>query len=73
MLPLVPVFSLLQFPMLFFREAVDHITRTARILRQHGAHMMLVNHSKYVWSNVSSVYELYTLNKEKGWVFGSIQ
>ncbi|XP_041927364.1 dynein heavy chain 6, axonemal-like isoform X2 [Alosa sapidissima] len=31
-----------KFPMVFFREAVEHITRSARIFRQQGAHMMLI-------------------------------
>eukprot|EP00063_Salmo_salar_P092130 XP_014066965.1 PREDICTED: dynein heavy chain 14, axonemal isoform X3 [Salmo salar] len=31
-----------QFPMVFFREAVEHITRAARVFRLKGAHMMLI-------------------------------
>ncbi|XP_063079957.1 dynein axonemal heavy chain 6-like [Engraulis encrasicolus] len=30
------------FPMVFFREAVEHVTRAARIFRQQGSHMMLI-------------------------------
>ncbi|XP_031643456.1 dynein heavy chain 6, axonemal [Oncorhynchus kisutch] len=31
-----------QLPMVFFREAVEHITRAARVFRLKGAHMMLI-------------------------------
>ncbi|MBN3302923.1 DYH6 protein, partial [Amia calva] len=31
-----------QFPMVFFKEAVQHITRAARVFRQPGGHMMLL-------------------------------
>nr|XP_015200682.1 PREDICTED: dynein heavy chain 14, axonemal isoform X2 [Lepisosteus oculatus] len=31
-----------QSPMVFFKEAVEHITRAARVFRQPGGHMMLI-------------------------------
>ncbi|KAL2098860.1 hypothetical protein ACEWY4_005340 [Coilia grayii] len=40
-LPLLSI-SWVQSPMVFFREAVEHVTRAARIFRQQGAHMMLI-------------------------------
>ncbi|MBN3325639.1 DYH1B protein, partial [Atractosteus spatula] len=34
--------SYVQSPMVFFKEAVEHITRAARVFRQPGGHMMLI-------------------------------
>ncbi|XP_058525212.1 dynein axonemal heavy chain 14 isoform X2 [Ochotona princeps] len=35
-------FTEITYPMVFFKEAIQHIVRTARVLRQPGSHMLLI-------------------------------
>ena len=39
--------AVFQAPMVFFRDAIEHILRAARVFRQPGGHMLMVSSGEF--------------------------